>query len=590
MCRNAPPGLLSSGLARITRLVTVCLVVAYQLPFPLGTSALITQGNGDGLTHLPHHSSEYAWDFALPEGAVVTASAPGTVVSVKQSFQGGGLSDVYRSRANSVVLRHPDGRYSLYLHLAYRGALVEPGQEVAGGQGIGLSGATGYVSGPHLHFQVQERASVSNGHSLPVSFTDAGVPARGDLVVSANRLDPAAGGPVALTALLPWPAAAPSPPPDTLYTHQTLPLDLSLAPMQTPKTVRLVAARSSGERVVIVQGVLPAATVDEAGPSLRGSLELTEPGRLTLWAEYRDGSYWRTLPDERGRVVEVTHTVAQADILVAGPGVELLPDLPVDGASSSGLKRIRFTLVNRSGRAITVRQVTVASPDGPLEAPITPAVHLVPGGSYTWEGPVVTDPLRLVRLTPQARDASDELLVLPPLRLGDPTTVQTGAPPPPRPTSAAPPFSDVPAHSPQATAITLLADRGLVSGYPDGRGGWLFRPEEPIARAQFAKILVNALGLSVGEDDRCPFVDVEDSGLGGLYPDNYVAVAAQHGLVRGFSVDPPLFGPYRPVTRGQALAMMERAAPALTPVLPGDLWEPATRGEAAILLAAVAGS
>jgi len=43
----------------------------------------------------------------------------------------------------------------LYAHLRPEGVLVRAGQRVRTGQTIGLSGNTGFTSGPHLHFAVQ---------------------------------------------------------------------------------------------------------------------------------------------------------------------------------------------------------------------------------------------------------------------------------------------------------------------------------------------------------------------------------------------------------------------------------------------------
>ena len=44
---------------------------------------------------------------------------------------------------------------ALYAHLQESGVLVRPGQHVRAGQQIGLSGNTGFTTGPHLHFAVQ---------------------------------------------------------------------------------------------------------------------------------------------------------------------------------------------------------------------------------------------------------------------------------------------------------------------------------------------------------------------------------------------------------------------------------------------------
>ncbi|MFF8381838.1 M23 family metallopeptidase [Streptomyces sp. NPDC015661] len=82
-------------------------------------------------------------DFAVPSGTTVRAVGPGRVVSAGYG----------RSYGHEVVIRHPDGRYTQYAHLSRID--VSPGQSVSGGQRIARSGATGRVTGPHLHFEVR---------------------------------------------------------------------------------------------------------------------------------------------------------------------------------------------------------------------------------------------------------------------------------------------------------------------------------------------------------------------------------------------------------------------------------------------------
>jgi murein DD-endopeptidase MepM/ murein hydrolase activator NlpD len=51
-----------------------------------------------------------------------------------------------------VAIEHANGLRSLYAHLDKR--LVKEGERVAAGQQIGTSGASGKVTGPHLHMEV----------------------------------------------------------------------------------------------------------------------------------------------------------------------------------------------------------------------------------------------------------------------------------------------------------------------------------------------------------------------------------------------------------------------------------------------------
>ncbi|MYS79950.1 transglycosylase family protein [Embleya scabrispora] len=82
-------------------------------------------------------------DFAVSTGTTVRAVTSGTVVSA-------GWGGAY---GNEVVIRHADGKYTQYAHLS--SISVKAGMKVQTGQKIALSGATGNVTGPHLHFEVR---------------------------------------------------------------------------------------------------------------------------------------------------------------------------------------------------------------------------------------------------------------------------------------------------------------------------------------------------------------------------------------------------------------------------------------------------
>ncbi len=93
-------------------------------------------------------------------GTPVHSVAAGTVVSA--GWDG--------SYGNDVIVRHADGRYTLYGHLSQ--TLVSAGQSVTEGQQIGVSGATGNVTGPHLHFEV--RTTPDYGSDIdPVAYMSA---------------------------------------------------------------------------------------------------------------------------------------------------------------------------------------------------------------------------------------------------------------------------------------------------------------------------------------------------------------------------------------------------------------------------------
>jgi murein DD-endopeptidase MepM/ murein hydrolase activator NlpD len=101
-----------------------------------------------------HHTGV---DFLVNTGTAVHSVAAGTVVSA--GWDG--------SYGNDVIVKHSDGKYTLYGHLSQ--ALVSAGQRVTEGQQIGVSGATGNVTGPHLHFEV--RTTPSYGSDIdPVAY------------------------------------------------------------------------------------------------------------------------------------------------------------------------------------------------------------------------------------------------------------------------------------------------------------------------------------------------------------------------------------------------------------------------------------
>jgi murein DD-endopeptidase MepM/ murein hydrolase activator NlpD len=99
----------------------------------------------------PYHATSSLWssgyhtgvDFHASVGTSVHAAGAGTVV---EAGWGG-------SYGNNVVIRHADGMYTQYGHLS--SLSVSVGQTVSAGQQIGLSGATGNVTGPHLHFEAR---------------------------------------------------------------------------------------------------------------------------------------------------------------------------------------------------------------------------------------------------------------------------------------------------------------------------------------------------------------------------------------------------------------------------------------------------
>ncbi|MEU0167097.1 LysM peptidoglycan-binding domain-containing M23 family metallopeptidase [Streptomyces iakyrus] len=96
-------------------------------------------------------------DFVAPTGTSLKAVGAGTVVSA-------GWGGAY---GNEVIIKLADGRYAQYAHLSQLS--VSAGQSVTAGQQVGLVGATGNVTGPHLHFEI--RTTPDYGSDVdPVAF------------------------------------------------------------------------------------------------------------------------------------------------------------------------------------------------------------------------------------------------------------------------------------------------------------------------------------------------------------------------------------------------------------------------------------
>ncbi|MHB8660662.1 MAG: murein hydrolase activator EnvC family protein [Minisyncoccota bacterium] len=92
-------------------------------------------------------------DIAAPIGTPVEAALDGTVLAT------GNTDLVHDSNGNQcysfgkwVMLVHGNGLNTMYAHLSEID--VTTGQVVTKGQVLGLSGMTGYATGPHLHFGV----------------------------------------------------------------------------------------------------------------------------------------------------------------------------------------------------------------------------------------------------------------------------------------------------------------------------------------------------------------------------------------------------------------------------------------------------
>ena len=92
------------------------------------------------------------WKRAMPHRGIDYAAPTGTPVKAT-----GGGRVVKRSRTNAngnyVVIQHGERYQTKYLHLSRFALGLKTGQTVAQGQVIGYVGATGWATGPHLHYE-----------------------------------------------------------------------------------------------------------------------------------------------------------------------------------------------------------------------------------------------------------------------------------------------------------------------------------------------------------------------------------------------------------------------------------------------------
>lgn len=89
--------------------------------------------------NIPHRGI----DYAAPTGTPILAAGDGRVVTASRSKPNG----------NYVVIQHGEQFTTKYLHMSKFGRGIKSGARVTQGQTIGYVGATGWATGPHLHYE-----------------------------------------------------------------------------------------------------------------------------------------------------------------------------------------------------------------------------------------------------------------------------------------------------------------------------------------------------------------------------------------------------------------------------------------------------
>jgi murein DD-endopeptidase MepM/ murein hydrolase activator NlpD len=139
----------------------------YRMPFAGSQYVVISQGYNGPFSH--KGASAYALDFPMPWGTPILASRGGTIVEVINDKVASGIRTGESEGDNRVIIEHVDGTFSVYAHLRHGGP-ARVGQQVQSGDLIGLSGDTGFSTGPHLHFEVYKIRKNGQRQSIPVKF------------------------------------------------------------------------------------------------------------------------------------------------------------------------------------------------------------------------------------------------------------------------------------------------------------------------------------------------------------------------------------------------------------------------------------
>ena len=129
--------------------------------------AICTNFEGEGFPDCydEHDGSDYLLDGGFDTmdsgSATIIAAADGVVVDIEEAQYDHCHTedteitcDGHPIRANYVILEHSNGLVTRYWHLMTDSVVVEPGDEVACGDVLGIMGSSGISSMPHLHFEV----------------------------------------------------------------------------------------------------------------------------------------------------------------------------------------------------------------------------------------------------------------------------------------------------------------------------------------------------------------------------------------------------------------------------------------------------
>jgi Peptidase family M23 len=154
----------------------IATVGGYKLPIPAAEPWMIAQGPYGSFSHF--NRTLHAWDIAPLSGRCVVAMRGGVAYTFDLGLR---QTQRIRSFGNYITIKHDDGEYSHYGHLASGGFQVQNGQRVEQGQALAIVGNSGYTFGPggghHVHVQVTRDFPIISP-SIPFLFDDLEVKGR----------------------------------------------------------------------------------------------------------------------------------------------------------------------------------------------------------------------------------------------------------------------------------------------------------------------------------------------------------------------------------------------------------------------------
>jgi murein DD-endopeptidase MepM/ murein hydrolase activator NlpD len=131
----------------------------WNKPFILPLDSNITSAYGSARTYNGVLKSYHGGvDFRALTPTPIQATNDGIVVLAKERYYAGG----------TIIIDHGEGIYSCYFHLSRFD--VQVGERVVRGQPIALSGASGRITGPHLHFGMMVHGVQSDPLDLLAQF------------------------------------------------------------------------------------------------------------------------------------------------------------------------------------------------------------------------------------------------------------------------------------------------------------------------------------------------------------------------------------------------------------------------------------